>query len=379
MQQALTNILVKVFARGFYKVHSGLLIFLFVILIGYCFFINTAGDVKLLAPGKETYFHFIILLNFVSSPGLMILFFIAWLIYTIKSWYYVSAQLSIADNQFLYYSSTASGRAKQFKSWFYMQLIISLPFVCYALLASVIGLFFQHYIMITCILLFALLLIAISALLYVKLINNLVKNKGRGWVLVISAYWRKPYFSLFIYYMFDKLKITYLLSKFLSYVIIIGVVFSFADVRTDIRVAALTVLGIVMAHAILIYQQHKFELTYLGISRNLPYGIGRIYRQHVLTYLLLLLPEGIWLFADFNPLKAAGLLILALSIIMLFHCLFYYIGLAMNKYLPWIFVLFFALSLTILFGLMWLLIPVCLVASFSVFYLNYYKAELSLS
>jgi hypothetical protein len=47
MQQPLSNILIKIFARGFYKVNSGLLIFLFVILVSYCFFINTLGDVVL--------------------------------------------------------------------------------------------------------------------------------------------------------------------------------------------------------------------------------------------------------------------------------------------------------------------------------------------
>ena len=109
MPQPLSNILVKVFARGFYKVNSGLLIFMFVILVSYCFFINTLGDVKLLPPGKELYYQFFILLNFVNSPAMMLLFFACWLIYTIKSWQYVAGQLRIAHHQFLYYSVLSAG------------------------------------------------------------------------------------------------------------------------------------------------------------------------------------------------------------------------------------------------------------------------------
>jgi hypothetical protein len=90
----------------------------------------------------------------------------------------------------------------------------------------------------------------------------------------------------------------------------------------------------------------------------------------------LLLPEGVWLFINFDFFMAIGLLRLLLSITMLFHCVLYRIGLAMNNYLPWLLGLFFAISLVILFGLTWLLIPFCLAISFMLFYFNYYREEL---
>ena len=373
----MTNVLIKIFARGFYKVHSGFLVFIFVVLVSYCFFINTAGDVKLLPKGKELYYHFIVLINFVSNPAITIGFLIAWLIYTIKSWNFVSGQLLMEDNQFLFYSLNAFNRVRQFKGWLYMQFIISLPFVFYTLIAAVTGIVLHYYMIVACILAFTFLLIAISALAYVKLVNNLVNEKQISWLFRLSRQWGKPFFSLFIYHIFDRLKVTYALSKLLSYIVIISVFFALADVRNDPRVAGLTILGIVTAHAILIYQQHKFGLTYLSISRNFPYSMSNWYVHYALTYLVLLLPECTWLFISFNLATAFALLLLCLGIIMLFHCLLYKIGLAMNKYLPWIFGLFFGISTLILFGLIWPLIPACLVASFMLFYFNYYKAELS--
>jgi len=364
MPKPLSNILVKLFARGFYKVNSGLLIFMFVILV------------KLLPPGKELYYQFFILLNFVNSPVMMLLFFACWFIYTIKSWQYVAGQLRIVHHQFLYYSVLSVGRKTQFKSWFYMQFIISLPFVFYALLASVIGLVFHHYLMVAIILLFTVLLIALSAFIYLKQISRLIREKRQSTLLNLGQSWGKPFFSLFIYQIFDKLKLAFVLSKLLSYTVIVSVMFSFADARGDIRVAAFAVLGVVMAHAILIYQQHRFGLVYLLITRNFPYSLSRLFLQYVLTYLLLLLPECIWLFTAFNVFSAFGLLFLLMSIVMLFHCVLYRIGLAMNTYLPWLLGLFFAISLAILFGWVWALVPVCFGISLMLFYRNYYREEL---
>lgn len=377
MQQPLNNILIKIFARGFYKVNSGLLIFMFVILVSYCFFINTLGDVKLLPPGKELYYQFMILITFVSSPGMMLMFFTVWLFYTIKSWQYVSAQLRIEHHGFLFYSILSANKMKQFKGWFYTQFIISLPFVFYALLASVIGVVLHHYAMVAVIILFTILLITVTALIYTKKLNSLVYDTGKSWLIGLGQGWRKPFFSLFIYHMFDRLKIALVLTKLLSYVIIISIMFSFTDVRTDDRVAALTILGVVITHSILIYQQHWFGLIYLTITRNFPYSLHKLYLQYVFTYLLLLLPECVWLAISFNLFTAIGLLILLLSITMLFHCILYRIGLAMNKYLPWLFGMFFSISLVILFGLTWLLVPACLSISFTLFYYNYYREKLN--
>jgi len=367
MQGLLTNILVKIFARGFYKVNSGFLLFMFMLLFSYVLFINTAGDVTLLPPGKELYYHFILIITFISDPIMTSLFFVLWLIYTIKSWQYVSAQLRPAENQFLYYSSISYSKGGQFKSWFYMQIIISLPFIAYALVACIVGVFLHQYLIITVIIAFTVILIAVSALIYVQQVNRLVNELQQSWLLKFSSSWRKPYFSLFIYYVFDKLKLTYVLTKLISWLIIISILFAFVDVRSDSRVAGLTILGLVTAHAIIIYRQHQFEHTYLSIVRNFPYSIGRLYVNYIIAYALLLLPETIWLLISFNLVTAIGLLVLALSLMMLLHTVVYKTGLAMNNYLPWVLGFFIIVFCLILFGLLWLIAPFALLTSFLIF------------
>lgn len=376
MANPLSHILIKIFARGFYKVHSGLLIFLFVALISYCFFINTAGDIKLMAPSKALFYNFILLMTFISDPLMTAMFFITWLLYTVKSVGYVINQLRVPNHQFVYYSSPAFSRSDQFKAWCHTQFVISAPFVFYALIAGITGIYFHHYGMIAAILLFAMMLIGISAWFYVIVVNRLMNTKSNSWVFWISRSWRKPLFSLFIYQVFNELKLAYVITKLLSYMVIVSIMFSLADVSRDPRVAGLTVLGIVTAHGILIYQQHRFELTYLSLARNLPYSIAQRYLNYILSYLLLLLPEIIWLLISFKITMAIGLLLLLLSIVLLFHCMLYALGLAINKYLPLIFGLFVFLFMMILFRLMWSLIFAGIIISYTIFYTNYYKAEL---
>ncbi|RKR83626.1 hypothetical protein BDD43_3837 [Mucilaginibacter gracilis] len=379
MAAPLSHILSKIFARGFYKVHAGMLVFLFVAFISYCFFINTAGDIKLLTPSKALFYNFILLVTFISDPLMTGLFFLTWLLYTIKSWGYVASQLVVPHHQFVYYTAPAFKRGRQFKSWLYMQFIISLPFVFYALVAGVVGIIFHRYLMVGCILLFAALLICASAWLYVLVVNKLVTAKNNSWMFKVSRSWRKPFFSLFIYQVFDRFKVAYVITKLLSYLVIVTIMFSFADVQNDVRVAGLIVLGVVTTHSILIYQQHRFELIYLGLLRNLPFSMVNLYIKYIVSYAILLLPEVIWLVISFNVFITIGLLLLMLSLILLFHCLLYQIGLAVNKYLPFIFATFTVLFCMVLFGLMWMLIPLCLIISFTVFYFSYYKAQLQLA
>jgi hypothetical protein len=360
----MTNVLSKIFAHGFYKVNSGFLVFLFGILLSYCLFINTAGDITLMSPAKVLYYNFIILINFAGSPIITGIFFIGWLAYTIKSWFYVSGQLKLVQHQFLFYSALSYSRLAQFKSWFNVQLIISLPFVVYVVIASINGLIFHHYLIVAVIWVFTLLLISVSALKYVFQINQLVDAKRSSRFSGLSSKWSKPFFSLFMYYVADRLKLGYIITKLLSYFIIVGLFFSLADVKTDPRVAALIVLGIVTAHAILIYQQHRFEEVYLSTLWNLPFSVSRTYLRYMVGFILLLLPEEIWIFINFNIINAAGLLLTLLGMVMLFHSLIYKTGLFMNRYIRSVSVLFFILSLFILFGWMWILAPGCTLIAF---------------
>lgn len=374
MLSPLTKVLIKIIAKGFYREHSGLLLFLFVTIIIYFFFINVLNQTHL-TPDQIILYNSSLVLAFVSNPIMMEIVFISWLIYTIKSWQYVAGQLLAADQQFLFYSSTALNKANQFKSWFLVQLIILLPVVGYGLFALIIGIVFNHYVIPALILLYILLLTAISAVLYVRLVNRLMEADRQPYLLKITQNWRKPFFSLFLYHVFDKLKLAYILTKILSGLTITGLLYFLFDVNQDLRVAGIIILAVITAHTILIYQEHRFKETFMSFFRNLPYHRGRLFIDFSGVFLLLLLPESIWLLTNFNATIAIPALLFGLSTALLFRSLLYWFGLNMRSYLRWIGVLFLLFQLLIMSGFLWVLVPINLAVSYALFYRNYYRYQ----
>lgn len=149
----------------------------------------------------------------------------------------------------------------------------------------------------------------------------------------------------------------------------------FADVRNDIRVAGIAMLAIAVAHSVLVFEERRFEETYLSFARGLPLARLRLFGGFALVYLVLLLPEGIWLFSRFSPLLAIELLLFGLSIVLLLHSLLYWMGLNMDKYLPWVLGLFMVLFWVILFKQIGMLIVLNATVGFILFYRNYYKTD----
>jgi hypothetical protein len=139
----LTRILLKLFASGFYRVHAGLLAFLFSTVICYCIFIIPLNETHL-EPAQRITERLIFTLSLLSSPVMMIVVFIVWFIYTFKSWQYIRQQLYLESNLFIFYSVTSFSRQKQFQSWVVVQTAILLPALAYALLTLIVGITFGY-------------------------------------------------------------------------------------------------------------------------------------------------------------------------------------------------------------------------------------------
>jgi len=158
--QPLTTVLLKIFARGFYTAHAGLLAVGFFVMFG------------MVEPGQIINYHKTLMLTMVSSPLMMAVVFVAWFVYTIKCWHYVNGQIGAVNQQFLFYSSNAFDKKEQLKSWFYLQWILSLPISVYGVIAVGVGIAHHFYALSIALLLYLTLLTAISARLYMRIINK---------------------------------------------------------------------------------------------------------------------------------------------------------------------------------------------------------------
>ena len=359
----LTNILLKIFANGFYRAHAGLFLFIGLIMVG------------AIPPQNLWMYEKTLMLAFISAPIMMIVVFAIWLVYATKAAHYVNSQIFAVNQQFLFYSSNSFSKNDQIKSWAIVQFSILAPIIAYGITAVFVGISGHYYLASACILICMAVLTIAGALIYTRQVNGLLDGSNQSFLLKLSAKWHKPFYSLYTYHVFDKMKVTYIVTKVLSWLVITGVFLLFADVQHDLRVAGIAMLAIVTAHALLVYQGHVFEGQYLSFARALPYSYGIRFFNYLKNYLLLLLPEIIWLFTRFSPFTAFGLLLFGLSVLMLFHCLIYQIGLDMDKYLQWIMGAFILLFWLIMYRVLWVLVPLNLAAAYLIFYKRYYLAS----
>ncbi|RKR83627.1 hypothetical protein BDD43_3838 [Mucilaginibacter gracilis] len=357
----LAKILLKIFSNGFYKAHGGMFAFALFVMFG------------MVEPSQLLNYHKTLMLAFISSWLMMGLVFLFWLLYAVKCWHFVAGHIFALNQQFLFYSSTSYQKTRQFAAWFILQAALSTPILVYAFIAVGVGVKNHFYLGALAVLGYCMALNAIGAWFYMRLINKLIDGSTQSVILKLTKSWKKPYFSLYVYHILDKLKVKYLVTKALSYLIITGVFLMFADVSHDLRVAGIALLAVAVSHSVLIFDERQFEETFLVFSRTLPYSRLKLFLSFLAVYLILLSPEAVWLFVRFSPLMALGLLAFALSLTLLFHSLLYKFGLDMEKYITWVLALFIVLFWVVMFRLIWGLVCVNLLAAYVVFFRNYYK------
>lgn len=354
MTHPLTRVLLRVVARGFYQQHTGGLLTLF-LLVFINFFWTRVPDPSHITHEQLLQNGFRLVLLSVSEPLGIAVLLGSCFGYSLKSWHYVAGRLQRPDAQFLTYSSNALPWPRQVKSWAVVQGVILLPVVALCLYALVVGLAFHHWLVPALLPIYLLLLVGAGAGYYTRLLNHTVGKPDKRTGLTWARSWPKPLFSLFIYEIIARKRVSYLLAKLASAGSMALLLLAFPAARADGRLAGMLGLCCAVGHAVLIFQAGEFEAFYLSSTRNLPNGWRQVYGQQVLLYGLLVLPELTWL-VTMGPLSsglpAASLL---LGVVLLLRNLLYRTGQRMTPYLRLVVSLFLVLLLANLFGLTGLL------------------------
>jgi hypothetical protein len=183
--------------------------------------------------------------------------------------------------------------------------------------------------------------------------------------------WAKPLYSLFLYNMIDREKLTFLVTKGLSLLFVLSYIQFFANGFDD-RIAGIFLLGMVTAHAYLIFRSHHFTEIKTSFLRNLPISKSRLVMQFALLYLTILLPEALWLLLTFESFTALLLLIFGLTLAVLFRCLLFYLGLNMKRYLHTALAIFVVYFIVILYDQVRTLVVINVLLSCVLFYRSYY-------
>ena len=372
MHHPVAHVLIRVFAYRFYKANAGLFLFLFVTVVISFFFMNVLNETHL-EPAERIKYNLIFTLSFMSSPYICMVVFVGWAIYTVRSWSFILKQTQLPKQQFLKYSITAVSKRKQYANWCFVQCVLSLPVFVYAVFCWIVGLIYHYYLIPVLLVVYGLLLILVSAALYVGYTNRLGSDVGRWWMTTLTRQWKKPLFSLYLYELFYRQKLTLVITKLFSWMILTGGILLFGSLTADARMGGMIMLLLALGHLVVLYQWQQFENLYLSFLPNLPWSRCKRYGHALLAYLLLTLPETIWILTQPDLRTALGLLVLHVSVAMLLRSYLYVISLSMAKFVTAAFYGFIVLFLAIVSGWMWWLTPAVAVLSVALFYQAYYS------
>jgi hypothetical protein len=369
--RAVAHVLIRVFAYRFYKVNAGLFLFLFVTVVTYLFFMNVLNETHL-EPADRIRYNLIFALSFMSSPYICGVVFVAWAFYTVRSWSFIMTQAQLPQQHFLRYSVTASARMQQFIDWCLVQGVLSIPMFVYGLFCGIVGLVYDYYLIPALLVVYVVLMILLSAALYVWYTNRLESDAGRWWMTTLTRRWPKPLFSLYVYELFYRQKLTLLVTKICSWLILTGGIVLFGSLTADARMGGTVMLLTALAHLVVLYQWQQFETMCLSFWPNWPWQRWRRYGHALLAYLFLVLPEMLWMLTQGDFFVAMGLMVLHVAAAMLLRVCLYVIPLSMIRVVTAAFYGFVALFVVILFGGLWWIAPVLAASSWLLFYKRYY-------
>jgi hypothetical protein len=363
MPMEMLRVLTKIFVGGFYRRHVGMLLVALYILFG------------VVEPSQIISYHHALMMAFIGSPLLMAGVFGAWLVYSLKSWYDVLGELAVPHNRFIYYSINACSAASLLVRWSMVQSLILAPMLIYGLVS--IGLAIANGLWWPAVAIgsFLVVLIGAGAWLYTRKVSRPNDRQSTGFISSWMKNWPKPFYSFFLHYLFSDRKLAWVITKILSYLVIQGAFVWFADSGADLRVPSLAVIGVSVAHAMLVFERQRFDRVFLVFSRNLPVARWRLFARSATLYLLLLAPETAWLVYRYSIFDAAGLILLCVSASLLFDSIVLVTGIDTEKYLKVVFLAFVSLFWIVMFHNLWWPAISCLAISFVIFYYRHYTVE----
>lgn len=357
----------KVFVKGFYKAHSGALFFLVSVIAFYFFFI---GALDKLPDNVRLSWNLVFARLMLDSWNMVGIFAFMSILYVSKSCQYVLTEMYKDKNVSIHYCSQCVPKRKLFAYWMMMQAQIQLPLLVYSLFVSCAGLLFGYSIRALFLFGWFVLLLGLSTFFCMYLIYRKT-HFFEKWNLLSGNFFRKPLYSLFCWHLLDKLKLMFVLTKLTSWTLISGAFLAtgFGNGSNNYNYFVASIIA--MSNSLLVFKEYQFTKDYLYWSYNFPAWKGSFFFSSLLSYILFLSPELLWIVHYFNWKQAVGLIFWMLAILAVYRGTLYAVGANMQTFIQTVFVLFLVFYFFSIYGATPFLIPVLMVIGFVLFSLNY--------
>jgi hypothetical protein len=347
------QILQKVFVNYFFRLNAGFFAFFFFVLFG------------VVKGGQLIDYHLSLIQAFLGSKILLGIVIFVWALYTLKCTNYIIGRL--LEPRQLFLSTLNQLSTNSIRCWMlFIHAQVYAPIWIYACIAMGVAIHFEQYLIAAIILFSNITLMALAVEWYTYTLRNRFV---------------KPLFSFPIWHLWQERKQMLLLTKLFTLLFLYGFIQMYEPYHPDLRPMLLCFLLIVVAHTTIINQIHAFENEWLLFSRNLPIGLPTRFLQIILLYLVLFLPELVYVWKAF-PIHFAIieyplLVLMVIALPAFFHCIQYTGEMKQEEYMNIVFVVMAVLFFMILYSLtIWLLLLTLLMA-YVFFHVHYFGFEKS--
>ncbi|PZP48069.1 MAG: hypothetical protein DI598_10395 [Pseudopedobacter saltans] len=362
----------KVFVKGFYKAHSGALFFLFTVLLFYFFFI---GILDKMPDEKKLSWNLIFARLTLNDWWMVGLFSVITLLYILKSWHYILTEIGKEKNVIVQQAGQCFRVGKLFSIWIRIQCKIMLPLFVYSLFIGMVGLMFTFKAVF--LLVWLLFWLLISTFFYIKIIRFPADYFLKWQFLSTPIFKKRKLHSLYLWYVADKLKVLFILTKLSSWVLILGSFLStdFGDNSTIYNYFVASVIA--LTNSLVVFKEYQFNVRYLYWSFNFPKQQWTYFFNSLWSYGLLLLPEVLWMFSYFGLWGGLKLFVWVMSILLLYKSVLSQIGVNMKLYLKAVFGIFVLLYFVSLYNLSLFAVPWIVGFSYFLFRKNFPLKQMS--
>lgn len=366
--RAIATLLLKVLVKQFYIVNAGFLLFIFFVFFG---MVNSAQLIS---------YHKSLILSMISSPIVMALVWVAWLLYNIKCMLFCNDTIKAADSNYLFILRMVPP-GKQFIIYLLVSALQYMPMLAYSFFVVCMAVSRSMLLTATAVSAYQFLMVALSARVifvafnkstHVPLLEKLSALMG------VRNKIKMGYYSFLTLDIFHERKIAFAIVKIFS-ILLLSVSFVKNGDNFDDDLFSIFFQLILTAHAILVFYCVNFNETKMYFSRNLPLPLYKVGGMYIFTYALILLPELGFMLVNNHGNLPGSLVILfyctAVSTLFLYTAILYGCEMDMENYMLFVFVLFVMIFFLQKTGLQFLTMMTILIAAGVSFKTTYYHFE----
>jgi len=358
------SLMIKGLVMPFYKNHAGLLFFVFFLMFG------------IVESTQIVFYHTSLIYGMLSSGIFLMVVFVIWLLYQLKSLHFLLKTSGDDSYSFLNLLALLPS-SHSFLYFLIISFITFLPVFLYTVAIYAVGIQQGFYDVLALTFVFQLAL----GLMNAWVLNHSIRKRHVAPLLTLPAItlpYQQTQVGIYAGYLFKEEKSALLLSKVFS-LLLIYLVKETLEPGDDFRIVGITWLFALLSHTFLVQKLKTFEDHSLSWVRTLPIPVTKTLFSYLLLYAILMIPELLLLTGSagrgISILQFILLPIFSSAFLIAIHTYLFKPNRDPDQFLTYLFWLFMGCFMLILSKMIWVTVVALLLISTLLFRKRFFQYE----